>query len=56
MMDATPSPSGSSAPYPHAVKFYNDEGVVRPNGAEFLAPGLGEHSPAIVIATPAHRR
>ena len=55
MMDVTPT-SGRSAAYPHAVKFYNDQASLGRTVAEFLAPGLGEQSPAIVIATPAHRQ
>ena len=55
MMDVTPSVSGSSAAYPHAVKFYNDDASLGRTVAEFLAPGLREGQPAIVIATPEHR-
>jgi DcmR-like sensory protein len=54
IMDATASASGHSAGYPHAVKFYTDENVLGKTVAEFLAPGLRERLPAIVIATPAH--
>ena len=56
MTDATLSSSGGSAAYPHAVKFYDDAASLGRTVAEFLAPGLGERSPAIVIATPAHRQ
>src|SRR5919202_2864863 len=55
-MGVTPSASGSSAAYPHSVKFYNDEQSLGRTVAEFLAPGLRERQPAIVIATPEHRR
>jgi len=54
-MDANPSVTGNSAAYPHAVKFYNDEQALGRTVAEFLAPGLRERQPAIVIATPDHR-
>ena len=47
--------SGSSAAYPHSVKFYDDETSLGRTVAEFLAPGLRERQPAIVIATPDHR-
>jgi signal transduction histidine kinase len=40
----------------HAVQFYNDEAFLASVVAEFLATGLREQQPAIVIATPAHRR
>jgi hypothetical protein len=55
MADATRSASDSWAAYPHAVKFYKDEESLGRSVAEFLAPGLLERLPAIVIATPAHR-
>jgi MEDS: MEthanogen/methylotroph, DcmR Sensory domain len=54
-MDPNPSVTASSAAYPHAVKFYNDELSLGRTVAEFLAPGLRERQPAIVIATPDHR-
>ncbi len=54
-MDVNPSVTGSSAAYPHAVKFYSDEQSLGRTVAEFLAPGLQERQPAIVIATPDHR-
>jgi hypothetical protein len=54
-MDANHSASGSSAAYPHSVKFYNDEQALGRTVAEFLAPGLRERQPAIIIATPEHR-
>jgi MEDS: MEthanogen/methylotroph, DcmR Sensory domain len=54
-MDTTRSESRSSAAYPHAVKFYKDESSLGRTVAEFLAPGLRERWPAIVIATPEHR-
>jgi hypothetical protein len=53
-MDTTPSAS-SGASYPHAVKFYSDDRSLGRTVAEFLAPGLLEGSPAIVIVTPDHR-
>ena len=40
----------------HAVKFYETDEVWARIGAEFLAEGLVAHQPAVVIATPAHRR
>src|SRR6185503_10501719 len=54
-MDANPSKSATSAPYPHSVKFYHDEASLARTVAEFLAPGLMERLPAIVIATPDNR-
>jgi len=54
-MDVNPSLPGSSAAYPHSVKFYDDEQSLGRTVAEFLAPGLLERLPAIVIATPEHR-
>jgi len=54
-MDVNPSTSGGSAAYPHSVKFYNDEQSLGRTVAEFLAPGLLQRLPAIVIATPEHR-
>jgi hypothetical protein len=54
-MDINPSTSSSSAAYRHAVKFYNDEQSLGRTVAEFLAPGLRERQPAIVIATADHR-
>jgi hypothetical protein len=56
MMDASQSESTSSAAYPHAVKFYEDDEALGRTVAEFLAPGLRAGQPAIVIATPEHRR
>lgn len=56
MTDRARSAPGSSPTYPHAVKFYNDEASLGRTVAEFLAPGLRERLPAIVIATPAHRQ
>ena len=56
MADTTRSASNSSAPYLHAVKFYEDEASLGRTVAEFLAPGLLERQPAIVIATPSHGR
>jgi len=54
-MDANHSESSTSAPYPHSVKFYDDEASLGRTVAEFLAPGLLERLPAIVIATPDNR-
>ncbi|HTM01905.1 MAG TPA: MEDS domain-containing protein [Vicinamibacterales bacterium] len=45
-----------TAAYPHAVKFYHDEHSLARTVAEFIAPGLQNREPAIVIATPEHRR
>ena len=47
--------STSSGAYPHSVKFYEDEPSLGRTVAEFLAPGLIERLPAIVIATRDHR-
>jgi hypothetical protein len=47
--------STSSGAYPHSVKFYENERSLGRTVAEFLAPGLRERLPAIVIATPDHR-
>jgi hypothetical protein len=54
-MDVNPSVSSGSAAYPHSVKFYNDEQSLGQTVAEFLAPGMLQRLPAIVIATPEHR-
>ena len=54
-MDANPSTSSTSAPYPHSVKFYDDDASLGRTVAEFLAPGLLERQPAIVIATASNR-
>ena len=54
-MDVNPSLSGGSAAYPHSVKFYDDEQSLGRTVAEFLAPGMLQRLPAIVIATPEHR-
>ena len=51
-MDVNYSTSGASAAYPHSVKFYDDQASLGRTVAEFLAPGLLERQPAIVIATP----
>jgi hypothetical protein len=40
----------------HAVKFYETDEVWTRIGAEFLAEGLAVQQPALVIATPAHRK
>ena len=56
MADVSPSISGSSTAYPHAVKFYQDEASLGRTVAEFLAPGLRERLPAIVIAPSPHRQ
>jgi len=40
----------------HAVKFYETDEVWTRIGAEFLAEGLVAHQPALVIATPGHRK
>lgn len=53
-MDVSQSESTSSAAYPHAVKFYDDDEALGRTVAEFLAPGLRVRQPAIVIATPEH--
>src|SRR5690348_10952410 len=55
-MGVNPSVSGGSVAYPHSVKFYNDEQSLGRTVAEFLAPGLLQLLPAIVIATPEHRK
>jgi hypothetical protein len=56
MSETTASTSGQSAAYSHAVKFYRDAASLSRTVAEFLAPGLRAGSPAIVIATLAHRQ
>ena len=40
----------------HAVKFYETDEVWARIGAEFLGEGLAAQQPALVIATPEHRR
>jgi hypothetical protein len=40
----------------HAVKFYETDEVWVRIGAEFLAEGLAARQPALVIATPVHRK
>jgi len=40
----------------HAVKFFESDDVFARIGAEFLAEGLVARQPALVIATPEHRR
>jgi hypothetical protein len=54
-MAASRSARGASGAYPHSVKFYDDESSLGRTVAEFLAPGLRERLPAIVIATRDHR-
>ena len=53
-MAVADSSSDRPGGYPHSVKFYSDETALGRTVAEFLAPGLREHLPAIVIATPDH--
>jgi hypothetical protein len=55
MMAARHSGAHGSAAYSHTVKFYDDQASLARTVAEFLAPGLRDRLPAIVIATPAHR-
>jgi hypothetical protein len=55
LMDTNPTISADRPTYPHSVKFYNDDRSLGRTVAEFLAPGLKERHPAIVIATPDHR-
>ena len=54
-MDVNSSTSAASAAYPHSVKFYDDQASLGRTVAEFLAPGLLDRQPTIVIATPEHR-
>ena len=54
-MDLNHSGTGTSASYPHSVKFYDDDASLGRTVAEFLAPGLLQREPAIVIATPGNR-
>ena len=54
-MDTSPAVTKTS-PYPHAVKFYDDDLSLGRTVAAFLAPGLENRQPALVIATPEHRR
>jgi hypothetical protein len=46
--------SASSRPY-HAVRFYENEKSLAKIVAEFLADGLTDGTPGIVVATPAQR-
>ena len=46
--------SASSRPY-HAVRFYDNEKSLAKIVAEFLADGLTDGTPGIVVATPAQR-
>lgn len=46
--------STSSRPY-HAVRFYDNEKTLATIVAEFLAEGLTDGTPGIVVATPAQR-
>src|SRR5687768_13345336 len=46
--------SASSRPY-HAVRFYENENSLAKTVAGFLAEGLTDGTPGIVIATPAQR-
>lgn len=46
----------SPAPHDHVVQFYEDESFLADSVATFLAAGLKQDRPAIVIATEAHRR
>jgi hypothetical protein len=52
MKDATSSTS--SRPY-HAVRFYENEKVLAQIVAEFLADGLINSDPGVVLAAPAPR-
>jgi len=54
-METHPTTAAGHTTYPHAVKFYKDDRSLGRTVAEFLAPGLRERNPAIVIATPDHR-
>lgn len=56
MAETTLSTPIKPGAYPHAVKFYEDSASLSRTVAAFLAPGLRERLPAIVIATPAHRQ
>lgn len=40
----------------HAVKFFESDAVFARIGAEFLGEGLAARQPALIIATPGHRR
>ena len=46
--------SASSRPY-HAVRFYDNEKSLAKVVAEFLADGLTDGAPGVVVATPAQR-
>lgn len=39
----------------HLVQFYGDDGELAASAGGFLAEGLADGSPAVVVATPAHR-
>ena len=51
--DEAPS---ASCPSTHDVHFYDDDAALCASVARFLADGIRAGQPAIVIATPAHRR
>ncbi len=48
-------PTTSRLPHFHAVQFYQDDESLVSNVAAFLAEGLRQNQPALIIATPAHR-
>jgi hypothetical protein len=45
---------GSSEKHYHAVKFYSDENSLARTVARFIAEGIDNGQPGIVIATPSH--
>ena len=47
---------GTPHQHHHAVQFYTDEFSLSATVADFIAGGLTQDQPALVIATPEHRR
>jgi PAS domain S-box-containing protein len=48
--------SRAAPPHGHAVQFYEDDAFLASVVADFVARGLAAGQPALLIATPAHRR
>jgi KaiC/GvpD/RAD55 family RecA-like ATPase len=55
-METAPDRGTTPVPHDHVVQFYEDERFLADRVAAFLAAGLREGQPAIVIATESHRR
>lgn len=49
-------PTGSSRPHEHRVQFYESDDYLAVAVADFLAPGISDGHPLVVIATEQHRR